>query len=249
MRGFLAVYKRELFSTFVTPVAWVLLFVFAMVQGLHFFVLISQWVHDPSLANDQSPVSAFFGETMVLYLILFLFVPAMTMRLFAEERRSGMIEPLLTAPLSIPALVLGKYAAVLSTYVVLWLPTTLYVATLHRIAELDLHVVLSSYLGVFLVGAGYLSLGALTSVLTRSQLVALSLSALVILTLFLIGLGTFITRDGTTMHAVSSYVSVWSAMSEFAAGIIDLRRIVFYGTMVSLPLFLTVRIIDSWRWG
>ena len=86
----------------------------------------------PELAGDETPLSAFFGNTVLLYLVLFVLVPPMTMRLFAEERRSGTIETLMTAPVSSAAVVLAKYAAVLTTYVAMWLPTVLYLVILRR---------------------------------------------------------------------------------------------------------------------
>ena len=100
MRSFWPIYKRELFAFFVTPLAWVLITVFLLVQGMHFFLLIDHFANLGPAASDQTPIQAFFGNTILLYLVLFLLVPPMTMRLFAEERRSGTIETLLTTPVS-----------------------------------------------------------------------------------------------------------------------------------------------------
>lgn len=249
MKGFWPLLKRELFAYFVTPLAWVLVSVFLIVQGLHFYVLVEQLSTQVGASGDVSPVSAFFGNTILLYLVLFLLVPAMTMRLFAEERRSGTAEALLTAPVSTAAVVLSKYVAVLVVYVVMWAPTTLYLVILRRTGALDVHVAASSYLGVLLVGAAYLSTGLLTSAMTKSQLIALVLSALVILVLFLLGVGELVAREGTAMHAVCNHVSVWAAMSDFSSGIVDTRRLVFYGTLTVVPLYFTVRVVDAWRWG
>jgi ABC-2 type transport system permease protein len=102
---------------------------------------------------------------------------------------------------------------------------------------------------VFLVGAGYLSLGLLMSAITTSQFLALIMTALVVLALFILGVGEFVTREGTLMHDICSHVSVWAHMNDFASGIIDSRRLVFYGSCVVLPLFVTVRAVDAWRWG
>ena len=100
MRAFSALLVRELFAFFVTPLAWVLLVVFLLVQGLHFSLLVQHFSAAGEAGSDQSPVQAFFGNTAILYLVLFLLVPALTMRLFAEERRSGTLESLLTAPIT-----------------------------------------------------------------------------------------------------------------------------------------------------
>lgn len=249
MRSFWPIYKRELFAFFVTPLAWVLITVFLLVQGMHFFLLVDHFSNLGQGASDQTPLQAFFGNTILLYLILFLLVPPMTMRLFAEERRSGTIESLMTAPVSSWGVVLAKYASVLTTYVAMWAPTVFYLVILQRSGEIDWGVAASAYLGVFLVGAGYLSLGLLMSAITTSQFLALVLTALLVLALFILGVGEFVTREGTLMHDICAHVSVWAHMNDFASGIVDSRRLVFYGALIVLPLFVTVRAVDAWRWG
>ncbi len=248
MKSFWPIYKRELFAFFVTPLAWVLITVFLLVQGMHFFLLVDHFSMMGPQISDQTPLQAFFGNTVLLYLVLFLLVPPMTMRLFAEERRSGTIESLMTAPVSSSGVVLAKYAAVLTTYVAMWLPTVLYLVILKRTGEIDWNVAAAAYLGVFLVGAGYLAIGLLMSAVTSSQFLALVLTALVILGLFILGIGEFVAREGTLMHDICSHVSIWAHMNDFASGIVDSRRLVFYGTTITLPLFVTSRVVDSWRW-
>ncbi|MGO9836835.1 MAG: ABC transporter permease [Polyangiaceae bacterium] len=249
MRAFWPIYKRELFAFFVTPLAWVLIVVFLVVQGMHFFLLVDHFALELDVTSDETPLSAFFGNTVLFYVVLFVLVPPMTMRLFAEERRSGTIESLMTAPVSSAAVVLAKYAAVLTTYVAMWLPTVLYLVILGRTGTLDRHQAASAYLGVLLVGAGYLSLGLCASALTRSQFLAMIWTALVLLILFTLGVGEFVTREGTLMHDVCAHVSVWGHMNDFASGIVDSRWLVFYGTMVLLPLYVATRAVDAWRWG
>jgi ABC-2 type transport system permease protein len=249
MRAFWPIYKRELFGFFVTPLAWVLIVVFLVVQGMHFFLLVDHFAHQGDATGDETPLSAFFGNTVLLYLVLFVLVPPMTMRIFAEERRSGTIEMLMTAPVSSTAVVLAKYAAVLTTYVAMWLPTVLYLVILGRTGDLDWHTAASAYLGVLLVGAGYLSLGLCASALTRSQFLAMVWTALVLLMFFILGIGEFVTREGTAMHEVCAHVSVWAHMNDFASGIVDSRHLVFYGTLILLPLFIATRAVEAWRWG
>jgi ABC-2 type transport system permease protein len=247
VRAFWAITKRELFAFFVTPLAWVLILVFVIVQGMHFYLLVDHFASQPDATGDETPLTAFFGNTVLLYLVLFMLVPPMTMRAFAEERRSGTIESLMTAPVSSAAVVLAKYTAVLTTYVAMWLPTVLYLVILGRAGALDWRAAASAYLGVLLVGAGYLALGICASALSRSQFLAMVWTALVLLVLFILGIGEFVTREGTLMHAVCAHVSVWAHMNDFASGLVDTRRLVFYGTLVVLPLFVTTRAVDSWR--
>jgi ABC-2 type transport system permease protein len=249
MRSFWPIYKRELFAFFVTPLAWVLITVFLIVQGMHFFLIVDHFANMGQQASDQTPLQAFFGNTVLLYLVLFLLIPPMTMRLFAEERRSGTIEALMTAPVSSASVVFAKYAAVVTTYLAMWLPTVLYLVILRQTGEIDWHVAASAYLGVVLVGGGYLALGLLMSAITKSQFLALVLTAMVIMALFILGIGEFVTREGTLIHDVCSHVSVWAHMNDFASGVVDSRRLVFYGSMILMPLFVTVRAVDAWRWG
>ena len=249
MRAFWPIFKRELFAFFVTPLAWVLILVFLLVQGMHFYMLVSHFATLGQIESDQTPVQAFFGNTVLLYIVLFLLVPPMTMRLFAEERRSGTIETLMTTPVSSTAVVLAKYASALVTYVAMWAPTVLYLVILSRSGDVDWHAAGACYLGVLLVGAGYLSIGLMMSSMTKSQFLALVMTALVILALFILGIAEFVTKDGTMLHDVCAHVSVWAQMNDFASGIVDSRRLVFDGTLIVLPLFVTVRAVDAWRWG
>ncbi len=249
MRAFWPLFKRELFAFFVTPLAWVLIVVFLVVQGMHFFLLVDHFSSAADVSGDETPLSAFFGNTILLYLVLLVLVPPMTMRLFAEERRSGTIESLMTAPVSSAAVVLAKYSAVLLTYVAMWAPTALYLVILGRTGDLDWRAAGSAYLGVLLVGAGYLSLGLCASALTRSQFLAMIWTALVLLALFILGMGEFVVREGTTLYAICAYVSVWAHMNDFASGLVDTRRLFFYGTLTVLPLFVATRAVDAWRWG
>ncbi|HEX3769806.1 MAG TPA: hypothetical protein VHV30_03020, partial [Polyangiaceae bacterium] len=150
------------------------------------------------------------------------------------------------------AVVLAKYAAALTTYVLMWLPTVLYLVILRRAdpdGALDWHAAASAYLGVALVGAGYLSVGLCASALTRSQFLAMVFTALVLLSLFILGVGEFVTREGTLLHDVCAHVSVWAHMNDFAGGLVDSRHLVFYATLIVLPLFVATRAVDTWRWG
>lgn len=248
MSGVLPILRRELLALWVTPLAWVLLVVFLLIQGLSFYSIV---VHVSSMTTasiDSGPVQAYFGQSIFLLVSLLLVCPALTMRVFAEERRSGTIEALLTAPVTPAGVVLGKYLATLATYVAMWAPTLLYILILRNTGQVDWRGGGSSYLGVFGVGAGYLAVGTLMSAMTKSQLTAFLLTVLVIFGLFILGIGEYVFEAGM-LRDLSSHVSVLSQMDEMAKGIVDLRRLVFDGTLIGLPLFVTVRVVDSWRWG
>jgi gliding motility-associated transport system permease protein len=248
MSGTLAVFKREMLSLWVTPLAWVLLAVFLLLQGLSFYSIVVHITSSTSASIDNGPIQAYFGQSIFLLVSLLLVCPALTMRVLAEERRSGTIETLLTAPVTPTGVVLGKYFASLATYVAMWAPTLLYVLILRNTGQVDWRVVGSSYLGVFAVGAGYLAVGTLMSAMTKSQLLAFLLTMLVQFGLFILGIGEYIFDPGP-LRELSAHVSVLSQMDEMAKGVVDLRRLVFDGSLVVFPLFLTVRVVDSWRWG
>jgi ABC-2 type transport system permease protein len=248
VRGFWPIFKRDLFSSFVTPVAWAMIVVFLVLQGLNFYLLVVHFANQIDVAVDRGPVQWFFGETVLFYLPLLMLPPALTMRSLAEERRSGTIESLLTAPVSTPAVVLGKWAAAFVTYLAAWAPTVLYMIVLRRAGEIDWRVVASCYLGVVLIGAAFISLGLMMSAMTRSQFVALILSFAVVLGLFIVGIGEFV-FDAGPAHDVCAYLSIWSQMADFSKGLIDSRRVIFDLSLTVVPLFITVRAVDAWRWG
>ncbi len=248
MSGALAIFRRELLGLWVTPLAWVMLVVFLLIQGLSFYSIVVHVSSMTSASIDSGPVQAYFGQSIFLLVSLLLVCPALTMRVFAEERKSGTIEALLTAPVTPLGVVLGKYLATLATYVAMWLPTLLYILILRNTGQVDWRVVGSSYLGVLGVGAGYLAVGTLMSAMTKSQLTAFVLTMLVIFGLFILGIGEYV-FDAGMLRDLSAHVSVLSQMDEMAKGVVDLRRLVFDGSLVMFPLFVTVRVVDSWRWG
>ncbi len=248
MSGFWAIFKRELFAYFVTPLAYVLVLAFVCWQGLHFYLLVRSFAQAATVSIDQGPVQAFFGGDVFYYLPLIIICPAITMRLFAEERRSGTIESLMTAPVGTPAVVLAKFGAAIFVYATMWVPTILYLIIMRRAGEIDWRIVGTSYLGVFGIGAQYIAIGTMMSAVTRSQLIAFMLAAILVLGVFLLGLGEF-TLDEGLARDTCSYVSIWSQMGELSKGIVDSRRLVFDATLIALPLFVTTRTIDAWRWG
>lgn len=248
MTGTLPILRRELTSLWVTPLAWVVTTVFLVLQGGSFYLVVRHLATSPTIGVDAGPVQAYFGQSVFLLLSLLLLCPALTMRAFAEERRSGTIEALLTAPVTPAAVVLGKYLAVLATYALMWSPTVLYVVILRETGTVDWPVVATSYLGLLGIGAGYLALGVLMSALTRSQLVAFLLTVGVEFGLFIFGIGEYVFDPGPLLD-VSMHVSVFSQMDELSKGVVDLRRLIFDGSLIVLPLFVTARVVDSWRWG
>ncbi len=243
--GAWAVLRRELLSLWVTPLAWVLLFVFLTLQGTSFYLLVDHFSKFADGSMDHGPVQGYFASFFVPVSLL-LVCPALSMRTFAEERRSGTIEVLLTAPVSSLSVVVGKYAATLLTYVAMWLPTLLYVVILRGTGVVDWPVVAASYLGVLLIGASYLAVGTLMSAMTKSQLIAMLLTTLALFGLFILGIGERVFDPGPLLE-VCRHVSMLGQLEDFSKGVVDTRRLVFDLSLVWLPLFLCVRVVDSWR--
>jgi ABC-2 type transport system permease protein len=247
MSGFWAILRREMLSLWVTPLAWVLLGVFLILQGGIFYSIVAHFASFSDLSVDEGPLGAYFGQNSIFLLMTLLLVcPALSMRLLAEERRSGTIEALMTAPVGSAGVVLGKYVAALLTYVLIWVPTLLYVVILRKTGNVDWLVMLSSYLGLFLVGAQYLAIGTLASSLTKSQFVALLVTVLIQFGLFVLGIGEYIFDPGV-FHDVCSYVSLAGHMEDFSKGIVDTRRLLYDTSLAIFCLFLTIRVVDSWR--
>jgi ABC-2 type transport system permease protein len=245
MSGLGAILRRELLSFWVTPLAWVVLVAFLLLQGLSFQLTVEHFARFTTLSVDYGPVQGYFSSPFIP-LTLLLLCPALPMRLFAQERRSGTMDALLSAPVSAGSIVLGKYLATLINYALLWLPTLLYVVILRNVSQVDWGVVACSYLAVVAIGASYLGIGTLCSALTRSQLTALLLTSLWVFGLFLLGIGERILEPGPALD-VATHVSMLSQMEELSKGVVDLRRLVFNASVVMLSLFLTTRLVESWR--
>ena len=150
MRKVWAIIRRELIAYFSSPLAYIVMTAFLLMQGYIFYLIVS-FLNNPQ-TPAMTPLRLFFGGTIFFWLFLLFVVPVITMRLIAEERRSGTIEVLLTSPVTEAQVVVGKFAAAMAFYAALWLPTALYVLVLRRHSEIDIGPVLAGYLGVFLLG-------------------------------------------------------------------------------------------------
>jgi ABC-2 type transport system permease protein len=248
MRGMLAVAKREIFSFFVSPVAYVVLTVWLVYQGFTLYMLSAYFAQSQYDAGavSQNPLTMFFGGTTLFYVILLVIASVLTMRLLAEERRSGTLEPLQTVPLSEVSLVLGKYLAAMVFWVTLWIPTVIYIWILKRYGALDWGVAASSYVGVLGIGAFYMAVGVLMSAASPNQIIAAVLTFMLLGGLFLVGVGEFI-FDGPAKEGFA-YISVWGHMTDFSKGIVDSRHLVFDFSLAVLALFLAVRVMQSRRY-
>ena len=179
--------------------------------------------------------------------MLIFVAPVLTMRLISEERRSGSIEVLMTAPVTETQVVLGKYGAALSFYVFLWLPTLIYAILVDVYSDIDWWTVAAGYLGILGIGAMFLAAGMLATALSRSQLVA----AMVTFAL-LFGFFSVVFLEGLVNsdlgREITGYLSVRQQMQDFSMGIVDTRHLVFDLSMTVFFLFLTSRALAAKKW-
>lgn len=241
-----AIAKRELLSLWVTPLAWLLLFVFTLLNGAAFITVITALSDTTASFLDLGPVQAFYGQSVFVPLGYLVFCPILAMRSLAEERRQGTAETLLSTRATSTMIVLGKYLALAVTYVTLWVPTLLYPWILRQTGHIEGTVVASSYLGVLSMGLGFLAVGVLTSALSTNQLISAALCGAFILLYLLCGVGAQLFA-GTRLYDVFYYLSVQAHLTEFAQGIISRGRLLHSLTLITLPLFLAVRAVENWR--
>lgn len=246
MRKTWAIVRRELIATFSSPLAYVVMTAFLLMQGYIFYLLVS-FLNDPQ-TPAMTPLRLFFGGTIFFWLFLLFVVPVITMRLIAEERRSGTIEVLLTSPLTEYQVVIGKFLAALAFYVALWLPTVLYVLILKRHSEIDLGPVVAGYIGVLLLGFLFVAVGTLASTLTDNQLIAAIIAFAAMVLLFSIGLVEQLLISTSFFKEALAHMNLWTQMDDFAKGIVDTRHVVYQLSAGVLFLFLAAKSLEVKKW-
>lgn len=238
--------RRELAAFFYSPIAYVVLTMFLILQGVVFYLFVS-FLNQP-MAPSGPVFQFYFGGTLLFWISVLLVVAVVPMRLIAEERRAGTIEPLLTAPVSDADLVLGKYAAALAFYAFLWLPTVVYVLLVRSHSAVDPGPIAAGYLGTLLEGAAFLAFGTLASALTRNQVIAAVLSFVFTAALLLLGILEQVVQPGA-LKDVLGYVSLFKQMDDFGRGIVDSRHVVFLLSTTVFSLFCAVRAVEARKWA
>jgi ABC-2 type transport system permease protein len=241
MRNVLIVAKRELGGYFATPVASVFIVIFLVLQGALTFNLGS------FLDRNQADLQPFF--TFVPWVLLLL-VPAVTMRLWAEERRLGTIELLLTLPVTQAQAVLGKFLAAWAFCAIALLLTFPFVITVNVLGRPDNGVIACGYLGSVLVAGAFLSIGSALSALTKNQVIAFVL-AVAVCFVFAVASYPLVTDFlGTHLPAltdVARRIGVLERFQDFTRGIISLRDVIYFASFILFFLFLNTVILDQRR--
>ena len=253
MNNILAIARKELNSYFASPIAYVVIGAFALIFGL-FYVSLLNWFVQQGMQMGQmgmgGPVNV--NQQMIRLLlqntaVVILFVlPMVTMRCYAEEKRSGTMELLLTSPVTDFEILMGKFLGALALYACMLAVTFVHLAILFRYGNPDWRPIAAGYLGLLLLGGSFISVGLLMSSLTRNQIVAGMVTFGLVLLLWIVDwIGSF---AGPRVEAVVSYLSITGHLDDFAKGVIDTKHVVYYLSFITFGLFLTAKSVDSERW-
>jgi ABC-2 type transport system permease protein len=253
MNNVLAIAHKELRAYFASPIAYIVIGFFALLFGW-FYIGILDWFVRQGLQGQMGMGggSMNVNQQMIRPLILnitvvFLFLlPLITMRTYAEEKRSGTIELLLTSPLTDLEIVLGKFLGALALYAVMVALTLIHFGLLFAFGKPEWKPLATAYLGLLLFGGCFIALGLFISSLTKNQIVAGAATFGVFLLLWVVD---WISESmGPTGQAILKYLSMTDHLDDFVKGVIDTKHLVYYLSFIAFGLFLTVRSVDTERW-
>jgi ABC-2 type transport system permease protein len=249
MKSVFTVFKKELRSYFSSPIAFIVLFVFLIISGIFFFLYLQNFVEaefDPRLQFvrkginlNEFVIHPFFGTISVVLLLL---VPLITMRLFADERKSYTAELLFTLPVRIISIIIGKYLSSLLLFGIMIILSAAYILVLVKYGNPDLGPILSGYLGLFLMGGSFLAVGIFASSLTENQMIAAVISFGILLVFWIMG------ATSSAGDSVFGYLSILNHFENFAKGVIELKDVIYYLSFIFLGLYLAYITLDSERW-
>jgi ABC-2 type transport system permease protein len=252
----LAIANKELRSYFASPIAYAVIGFFAFAFGFMFYAFLSGFVEQSarmSMGQMGGMGTVNINQMMlrplvmqVSVIVLFM-LPMVTMRTYAEEKRSGTIELLLTTPLTDLQIILGKFLGAITLYAAMLAVTVPSVLILFAYGNPDWQPVATSYLGLFLLGSSFIAFGLFISSLTQNQIVAGVLTFVMLLMLLLVGW----LRDMVTSPLVLTIVSalsVFEHFDDFTKGIFDTKHLAYYVSVIVFGLFLTARSVDGERW-
>ena len=257
MRNILAIIERELRAYFTSPIAYVVLTIFVFLSGLFFRSILAQVLQMGLMSQLQAqqlgpramdmPGMITRGFLSTMSVILLFVMPMLTMGLFSEEKKRGTIELLLTAPLTDLQVVLGKFFAGVTFFIILLLTTWIPTGMLYLYSTPASGPILTAYLGLLLYGLALTAIGLFISTLTENQIIAAVLSFGTIMVLWLVDVLAN-NAESSTSKAVLTYLSILSHLDDFMKGVLSTSHIIFYMSLMLVALFLTYLSIDSLRW-
>ena len=254
MRNILAIAQKELKSYFASPIGYIVIGFWAFLYGMFFVPNLQQFVRmsmqagqfgmgGPQTMNvNQQLIRGVMQNVAVLVLFI---LPAVTMRTYSEEKKSGTIELLLTSPLTDWEIILGKFLGAMGLYAAMLLVTTIDIGILFLYGNPEWKSVVTVYLGLLLLGGTFVSLGLFLSSLTRNQIVAFVATFGLALTFWIISWFTF---SGPPWSTLAQYLSIIEQFDDFNKGVIDTSHLIYYVSFITFGLFLTAKSVESERW-
>ena len=237
MHNVCTIYKKELGSFFNSPMAYIFLVIFALVNG-YFFT-------NTFFLYNQSDMRALFSIVPLVYLF---FIPAVSMGLISREKSLGTVEIISTLPLKDRDVVIGKYLASLSLILVALLFTMIHYITLINVGtNIDHGAVFTGYLGLVLLGGVYTAIGIFASSLTENQVIAFIIGIAIVILFFL--MDKLLIFVHPSMAGLVQYLSTEFHLSNISRGVIDTRNLIYFGSVIGFFLFMTTRVIESRKWS
>lgn len=236
--------SREVEALYLSPISYAVLTVGLVLNGYSFYSMLHG-----SGGNVGNAVRMFFGGTPFFWIVVLFLPPLFTMRMFAEEKRSGTLEMVLTAPVGELEVVLAKFFAGLTFFMSLWMPSLLYVALVKSYGTVpDFGPLFTSYLGILLLGSLFTAVGLFASSVTSNQLFAAALAFVFNILLFVVPwLGVFMQRERLERFLNDLWILRHFADS-FSKGLVDTAHVAFYVVLSGVFLFWTTRVLESQRW-
>jgi ABC-2 type transport system permease protein len=254
MKGILAIFKREMRTYFASPIAYAVFTIFLVICGYFFYTILTyfsfismQASMNPGLAAGLNVTDGILRPFFTNMSVILLFMmPLITMRLFAEERKQGTLELLLTYPLRDGEILLGKFLAATALCALLLSVTAIYPLLLALWSDPELYPILTGYLGLLLLAMAFISLGLLCSSLTENQIVAASLAFGALLLFWVIGWAAgFAEGDWALLFR---YLSIVEHLGSFTRGVLETRDLIYYVAVTSFFLFATLKSMEIRRW-
>ncbi len=253
MGNVIAIAQKELKSYFASPIAYIVIGLWALLYGYFFVAILGFFVRQSmQMMQMQGPQAMNVNQQLirpllqnVTILVLFL-MPMVTMRTYAEEKRSGTIELLLTSPVTDFQIIMGKFLGAVALYVIMLAVTLVHLALLFIYGNPEWKPIFTAYIGLLLLGSCFISLGLLISSLTKNQIVAGMVTFAVFLMLWVITwIGSF---SGPTVDKLTQYLSIIDHYDDFGKGVLDTTHVIYYLSFITFGLFLTAKSVDSERW-
>ena len=253
MSNVLAIAHKELKAYFASPIAYIVIGFFVLLFGFFFYTMLLVFNQQSMRmmgmeggpaqnVNEQMIRPVFLNASVILLFVL----PMVTMRTYSEEKRSGTIELLLTAPLTDFQIIFGKFLGAMALYAAMLAVTFIHMGVLYAFGRPEWVPIATSYLGLLLMGGCFISIGLLISSLTKNQIVAGMITFGVFLMLWVVNwVGSF---SGPTTQQVLDYLSITNHLDDFTRGIIDTKHLIYYLSFIGFGLFLTARSVDTERW-